>query len=271
LALEAATPAGEEIWEGVLISPRGARYLIRDGVPRFIDHDRESLGEEEKAEYESYQAASDTYDLSVDWLVRFFRENEQETRTRIHDLLKVKPDHRVLETGCGTCRDSIHLARRLGARGELFLQDLSANMLELGRRRMAADESACEQHCKIEYFEGNVAHLPFADGFFDSAFHFGGLNFFSDKRLALAEMTRVVRRGGKVVIGDEGLAPWLRNTPYRDILAHLGEHYLRVPPLDALPECARGVAVRWVVGNAYYVIDYRVGDAPPQVDLELLT
>jgi SAM-dependent methyltransferase len=270
LELQADSADGPEVREGGLISSRGRRYPIRDGVPRLIDHGRESFGEAEKEQYEQYQASSDSYDLGVDWLVRFFREDEAALRNRVHDLLELRPDSRVLETGCGTCRDSVHLARRLGPGGELFLQDLSANMLELGRRRMASERAGDEGGCRVEFFEGNAAHLPFADGFFDAAYHFGGLNYFSDKKQALAEMTRVVRRGGKVVFGDEGLAPWLRNTPYGNTLTNLGEHFLYAAPLDLLPDCAREVSVRWMVGNAYYVIDYRVGDGPPQLDLDLL-
>jgi ubiquinone/menaquinone biosynthesis C-methylase UbiE len=270
LELQADPSGGPEVREGVLVSSRGQRYPIRDGVPRLIDRGRESFGEAEKEQYEQYEASSDSYDLGVDWLVRFFREDEAALRNKVHDLLELGPDSRVLETGCGTCRDSVHLARRLGSSGELFLQDLSANMLELGRRRMAPERAGEEGCCLIEFFEGNAAHLPFADGFFDAAYHFGGLNFFTDKRRALAEMTRVVRRGGKVVVGDEGLAPWLRNTPYANTLTSLGEHYLHAAPVDLLPDCARDVAVRWVAGNAYYLIDYRVGDGPPQPDLDLV-
>jgi SAM-dependent methyltransferase len=143
-------------------------------------------------------------------------------------------------------------------------------MLVLGRRRMASERAREAGSCKIEFFEGNAAHLPFADEFFDAAYHFGGLNFFSDKRQAIAEMTRVVRRGGKVVFGDEGLAPWLRNSPYGDTLTAACTHYLQPAPLDALPDCAREVSVRWLVGNAFYVIDYRVGDGPPKLDVSLL-
>ena len=270
LELRADPPNGTDIQEGALVSSRGRRYPIRDGVPRLIDHGRESFGEAEKEQYQLYQGSSDSYDLGVDWLVQFFREDEAALRNRVHDLLELRPDSRVLETGCGTCRDSVHLARRLGPGGELFLQDLSANMLELGRRRMASERAGDERGCRVEFFEGNAAHLPFADGFFDAAYHFGGLNFFTDKRRALAEMTRVVRRGGKVVVGDEGLAPWLRNTPYANTLTSLGEHYLHAAPVDLLPDCARDVAVRWVAGNAYYLIDYRVGDGPPQPDLDLV-
>jgi ubiquinone/menaquinone biosynthesis C-methylase UbiE len=270
LELRADPPNGTEIQEGVLVSSRGRRYPIRDGVPRLIDHARESFGEAEKEQYEHYQASSASYDLGVDWLVQFFGEDEAALRNRVHDLLELRPDSRVLETGCGTCRDSVHLARRLGPAGELFLQDLSANMLELGRRLMPSKRADEEGAGLIEFFEGNAARLPFADGFFDAAYHFGGLNFFSDKRRALAEMTRVVRRGGKVVFGDEGLAPWLRNTPYASTLTSLGEHYLHTPPVDLLPDCAQDVSVRWVAGNAYYVIAYRVGDGPPQPDLDLV-
>jgi SAM-dependent methyltransferase len=235
-----------------------------------IDHERETFSAEEQEQYEGYQASSDTYDQDVDWLVQFFRENEEGLRGNVHELLELKPNSRVLETGCGTCRDSIHLARRLGPLGQLFLQDFSANMLELGRGRMASERGPEEESCQIEFFEGNAAHLPFADGYFDAAYHFGGMNFFTDKRQAIAEMTRVVRRGGKVVFGDEGLGPWLRETPYGQSLTTSCPHYMHMPPLELLPECAREVSVRWLVGSAYYVIDYRVGDGPPQVDPTLL-
>jgi ubiquinone/menaquinone biosynthesis C-methylase UbiE len=267
LELKDEMPEGPEILTGILVSPQGCRYPVRDGIPVLIDLDRESIGGKEKEENDYYQATSDTYDLTVDWLFRVFSEDESAVRNKGHELLEVKPDSRVLETGCGTCRDSIHIARRLGPTGELFMQDLSANMLELGRRRMMDQRSSEEEYCKIEFFEANAACLPFPDEFFDAAYHFGGLNLFSDKKRALAEMTRVVRRGGKIVVGDEGLAPWLRNTPYGDSLANVSELFLHLPPLESLPDCARDVSVRWVVGNAFYVIEYRVGDGPPEVDL----
>jgi len=111
--------------------------------------------------------------------------------------------------------------------------------------------------------------LPFPDGFFDAAFHFGGLNLFSDKRKALSEMARVVRLGGKVVAGDESMAPWLRETEYGKILLNSNHLYSYTTPIEFVPDCARDVCLRWILGNAFYVIDFRVAEGPPPVDLDL--
>jgi SAM-dependent methyltransferase len=111
--------------------------------------------------------------------------------------------------------------------------------------------------------------LPFPDGYFDSAFHFGGLNLFSDKRQAILEMARVVRVGGRVVVGDEGLAPWLRETEYGKILMNSSTLYAYSAPLDCVPPGARNAAVRWFLGNAYYLIDFEVGTGTPRIDLDL--
>jgi hypothetical protein len=92
---------------------------------------------------------------------------------------------------------------------------------------------------------------------------------FTDQALAIAEMARVVRVGGKVVFGDEGVAPWLREKPHGQILMNSNRLYKYTPPMDKLPECASDACVRWFLGNAYYTIDFRVGDGPPRLDLDL--
>jgi len=136
-------------------------------------------------------------------------------------------------------------------------------MIRLACRRLANVNSP------VEYFLSNVTYLPFMDGHFDAAFHFGGLNTFGDIRRALSEMTRVTRIGGKVVVGDEGVAPWLRRNRFGRILINANPLYKHRPPLECLPENAREVSLRWILGNAFYLIDYRVGDGAPPVDLDL--
>jgi ubiquinone/menaquinone biosynthesis C-methylase UbiE len=269
LTLEDDSGANGEVLSGALVAGSGRRYPIKGGLPFLISAEDECFGDEEKREHEYYQATSHSYDSVLDWVFKSFHEDEAEVRGKMVDLLELEPNHRVLETGGGTCRDSLHIARRLGPAGEFFVQDLSANMLELGRHKAKEAASREKLSCQMEFFVGNAAHLPFPDGYFDAAFHFGGLNLFTDKKKALAEMARVVRVGGKVVAGDEGVAPWHRNTTYGDILMNSSKLYQFHAPIDCLPECARDGCVRWVLGNAYYLLEFRVGEGHPRIDLDL--
>ena len=265
LHLEVQERDGAEILSGSLVSPSGRRYPIQSGIPHLIRTDDESMDERERRELAYYESSSDSYDAAIDWLFESFHEDEDAVREEILSPLDLQPAFRVLEVGCGTCRDSVRIAQRLGGDGELFLQDLSPNMLSVGRERIRRSGSLA----RIEYFVGNAAHLPFPDGFFHAAFHFGGLNLFSDKRQALGEMTRVVRIGGRIVVGDESLAPWLRETTYGRILLNSNALYAHQVPLECLPENAMNVHVRWFLGNAFYLIGYTVGEGYPRVNLDL--
>jgi ubiquinone/menaquinone biosynthesis C-methylase UbiE len=266
LTLEVQDGTGAEVQLGALVAG-SRRYPIIEGVPRLIADDDESFSEEEKREYTYYESSAHAYDQVMQWLFESFYENEDRVREQMVDLLALSPGNRVLETGCGTCRDSIRIARRLGSDGELFLQDLSPAMLRLGRARMQklAPATGC---ALIEFSIGNATRLPFPDGYFDAVFHFGGLNLFSDKVRAIGEMARVVRVGGKVVVGDESLAPWLRETIYGKILLNSNSLYRYEVPIEFLPERAREVRLRWIIGQAFYLIDFKVGEGPPPIDLD---
>src|SRR5947209_11768109 len=235
LKLEAA--AGDVVASGRLVAD-SRRFDIIDGIPRLFDPASETLDEEEQREHAYYQEAANGYDAVMDWVFRSFYEDEDAVRGKMIDLLGLEPGSRVVETGAGTCRDSVHLAKRVGPKGIVFVQDLSAAMLAVGRERMTQSG-----YDRAEYFVGNAAHLPFQDGTFDAAFHFGGINLFTDQAKAIAEMARVVRAGGKVVFGDEGVAPWLRDRPHGQVLMNSNRLYKYNPPIDRLPECARDACV----------------------------
>ncbi len=148
----------------------------------------------------------------------------------------------------------------------LFLQDFSPGILRVGRERM---RSAPPFECQIEYFVGGASHLPFADAAADCVYHFGAFNVFPDQRRCLAEMTRIVRRHGRLVFGDESLAPWLRNSEYGAILLDANPLYGDDVPIGVLPENARNVRLEWLLGNAFYFVSFDVGDGPPALDLDL--
>lgn len=213
---------------------------------------------------EKYDQTAEHYETGLTWLFRSFGEDEGRVRAQLVDLLELHPGARVLEVGCGTGRDTALIASRIGASGSLYASDLSVGML-----RILSTRSGALAAKNVELFLCNAAYLPFADRAFDAVFHFGGINQFGDVPRALAEMTRVTRVGGKVVVGDEGVPPWLRDRSYGRVLINANPLYRHEPPLAHLPANASGVTVRWLLGQAFYAVDYRVAEGPPRVDLDL--
>jgi ubiquinone/menaquinone biosynthesis C-methylase UbiE len=253
----------------ILVRSSGRSYELVRGIPRLLSDADELFSEEQQQENAFYEQTYSYYDEVIDWLFRSFKLDEPSVRARMVDLLNLAPDALVLETGAGTCRDSVHIADRLGPDGHIFLQDLSPNMLRLGQQRISQWLAHKHNHCAVDFFIGNACRLPFQTASLDAAFHFGGLNVFSDKRQAIAEMARVVKPGGRVVFGDEGLAPWRRDTLYGKILVNSSHLYSFQAPIDLLPEQARDACLRWIIGDAYYLIDFTVGEGAPDLDLDL--
>jgi ubiquinone/menaquinone biosynthesis C-methylase UbiE len=265
---EGGLPRSAELTEGELVSESGQPYRIRRGVPVFVPSSMLTQTEQEtQAEYDA--SAEQKYDAAVDWQFRSFYENEDDVRERMIDLLLLKPDARVLEIGCGTGRDSFRIARRLSEQGELFVQDLSEQMVFKTQQRLGAERRKLGLSASVDYFVSTARLLPFPDGFFDAVFHFGGFNNFSEPKNTLAEMTRIVKNDGRVVFGDEALPPWLEGTEFGEMIVTNNPLFKNKVPLECLPQNAREVTLRWVLGGCFYLIDFKVGDGPPRVDMDL--
>jgi demethylmenaquinone methyltransferase/2-methoxy-6-polyprenyl-1,4-benzoquinol methylase len=111
-------------------------------------------------------------------------------RERAADLAAVGPGDRALDVATGTGDLAIELARRVGPGGEVVGSDFSDAMLD--RARAKAPE--------LRWEWGNALELPYADGEFAAATVGFGARNFSDLERGLAEMARVVRPGGRVVV-----------------------------------------------------------------------
>jgi hypothetical protein len=85
----------------------------------------------------------------------------------------------------------------------------------------------------------------------------------------MVEFARVVRKGGKIVVGDESLPPWLENTEFGKIIKTNNAMFDYKVPLESLPSNARDVVVRWVLGGCFYVFEFKVGDGTPPLNLDL--
>lgn len=253
LALKGVANEQGEIEEGTLHG--GGEFSIVDGIPNFLLPGE--LSEKALSVASFYDGRSETYDQYLH--LTFFTHGEDELKIRngFADALDLKPDSKVLEIAAGSGRDSEIIAQRLGPNGKLFLQDISNGMLQKARKRM----SGCA--VPISYALADAGALPHPDNTFDCVFSFGGLGEFPDIRGALAEMVRVCRPGGKIVVGDESIPVWLRSTEFAKILSTTNPQFMAPLPLEHMPLEARDVCVRWVIGGVFYLIEFRVAEGPP--------
>lgn len=111
-------------------------------------------------------------------------------RERAVDLAGVGPGARALDVATGTGDLAIALERRVGPGGEVIGSDFSDQMLELARQKSGA----------VKFEWGNALELPYDDGSFDAVTVGFGARNFSDLAAGLAEMARVTRPGGRVVV-----------------------------------------------------------------------
>jgi len=244
-----------------LISAAGIRYPLRDGIPDFVPGAEAELSPAGNQDF--YRTRAHEYDRGNDVMFKMLLSEQEPVREELIDALKLRPGSRVLEIGCGTCRDTVHLLHRKVA---VYAGDLSHEMLAIGKQRL---EEAGADLDRVRLFQSDVMHLPFADGFFDAAYHFGGLNLFPDIAASLSEMARVVKPGGQVVAGDEGVGPWLSRTNFARILKNSNPLFEHSAPIDKLPIGARDVTCRWVLNGSFYLISFRVGTGEPQLDLDV--
>jgi ubiquinone/menaquinone biosynthesis C-methylase UbiE len=268
LRLVDADLRGDVVTSGKLVSSEHREYPIESGIPDFVDPSALSAIESRtKADYD--RVADGIYDVAVDWQFAAMCEDEHAVRESMIDLLELKPGAAVLEVGCGTGRDSFRLASRLDRGGRLHMQDLSRGMVHSCAQKMVEHQRTGPFACSLEYSVANATALPFADDQFDAVFHFGGFNQFGDLKKGAAELTRVAKSGGRIVIGDEAVAPWLRGTEFEAIVVTNNPLFKAEVPLDVLPVGARHVSVHWLIGNCFYLIAFTKGDGPPPLNLDL--
>lgn len=249
-----------EIVSGVLVSQTGNEYPIRQGVPD-LTYPRE-LAEKDEYARSFYDGRAEAYDKNLHLTFKTHREDEAKVRNQFIDALELQPHHRVLEVSCGTGRDSEIISQRLSPEGQLCLQDIASGMLERGRRRLAGTS------VPTSYCLSNACYLPYPDRYFDAVYSFGGLGEFSDIKRSLAEMVRVSKVGAKIVVGDESMPPWLRETEFAKILTTTNKQFSAPLPLEEMPIEARDVCLRWVIGGVFYLIEFRVGEGEPDADFD---
>jgi demethylmenaquinone methyltransferase/2-methoxy-6-polyprenyl-1,4-benzoquinol methylase len=120
----------------------------------------------------------------------------------------LRPGQRALDVAGGTGDLTIGMARLVGRDGAVMLTDINENMLREGRGRLADAGIAGNVHCAV----ADAERLPFPDRCFDCVTIGFGLRNVTDKEAALAEMYRVLRPAGQLLVLEfsQPVAPGLK-------------------------------------------------------------
>jgi len=119
----------------------------------------------------------------------------------------VRPGARVLDVAGGTGDMARTLARRAGKAGEVWLTDINLSMLHRGRAR------AQDAGVLLPTLACNAEALPFESEYFECVSVGFGLRNMTNKSQALAEMRRVLKPGGRLLVLEfsrvrEAVKPW---------------------------------------------------------------
>lgn len=144
------------------------------------------------------------------------------------EAVDLRAGETVLDVAAGNGNATLAAARRFG---RVTSTDYVASLLDRGRARAAAEGA------EVEFREADAEALPFADASFDVVLSSFGVMFTPDQETAAREMTRVLKRGGRI-----GLANWTPEGFIGQLFKVIGRHV--APPAGVKPPSLWGTEAR---------------------------
>ena len=191
--------------------------------PQF-PHDEIKPFASDKAKKQQVEEMFDSIACRYDLMNRLFSAGiDMKWRKKTIGLLKKLEPKTILDMATGTA-DMAILACRLLNPEKITGLDLSAEMLELGRKKIEKEQLGD----KIRLQTGDSETINFADNTFDAVMVAFGVRNFENLEKGLAEMLRVVRPGGRLVILEF-------SKPRRKAVKFLYNLYMRI----VAPQVAR--------------------------------
>jgi demethylmenaquinone methyltransferase/2-methoxy-6-polyprenyl-1,4-benzoquinol methylase len=200
-------------------------------------HNRADLGKDPQRVSGMFDQVAQNYDRTNTVLSL---GNDRLWRIATTRAIAPRPGQRILDIAAGTGASSVALARS-GA--EVVAADFSPGMIAEGERRHGGLPN-------LSFVEADATALPFGDAEFDTVTISFGLRNVNDPRAALAEMRRVAKPGGRLVVCEF-------SHPQHPLFAGLYRFYND----RILPVVAKGVSSN---ADAYDYLNESIKDWPDQ-------
>lgn len=164
-------------------------------------------------------------------------------RSQIGDALALGPGQRVLDVGCGTGTLTLTLAKRISSSGAAVGVDASGSMITVARRK------ATRKALPVRFDVAAAQELPYPDESFDAVATSLMIHHLpaGDRAGAVAEMLRVLRPGGRLVIAEFQAPTW---SVGRGLTEHVLGHSMATNSLDDVVELAAAAGVDDVARSA---------------------
>jgi ubiquinone/menaquinone biosynthesis C-methylase UbiE len=230
-----------------LISKTGEKFSIVNGIPVIVKSGYiEGLN---KKYNRLYEIIGGFYDDTQRYVCNLRGVKMEHYHHNYLKYLDIKSGDFVLETSVGTGLNFKSLPSNIN----LFGLDLSMEML------INCQSNLKNWNINAELILGNAEELPFADNVFDTVYHVGGINFFSNRKKAIQEMIRVAKPGSLIMIADE-TEEYVKKTyekiPITSRFFKNRKEKVAVP-LDLVPGEMIDIHFEYLFKGGFYVITFR--------------
>ncbi len=225
----------------------GALYRIMNNIPVMMDESKlNGLNKKYSAFYDKFAVF---YDISQKMIYSVFYGGEKRKRMEFLTKLEIKAGDTVLETSCGTGGNLHYLPKNAA----YFGLDISKGMLSVCLRNLRRWGK------KAFLVQGEAENLPYNDASFDAVIHYGGINFFNDKKKAIDEMIRVAKPGARLLVADETeqVAEASKGIPgLEGIYSNKGYDKINVPT-DLIPRQMQDIKCDILFDGTIYCITFK--------------
>ena len=224
----------------------------KNGILQYLNP-RYLTGDNDKYQ-KLYDRLAPLYDFGERWIGFLkYGNSVAQMRREMMQLLEWRNGAKALYVSIGTGKDLNYLPADIDAKSlQLVGADISLGMLRRAQKVWSRKLNLSLLQCAAE-------DLPFADNSFDIVFHVGGINFFTDKTRAIAEMLRVAKPNTLLMIADE-TQDFIENQYQKNALtkkAYQDAHFDLAEIENAIPENAHERQTHFLWDNRFYAMTFR--------------